>query len=134
MATSHRKSGIGVVGDIEWGTHLCQFFNTKDDLIEILVPYFKAGLENNEFCMWVTSEPLQADEAKASLAKAVKNLDDYINKEQIEIIDYSRWHSRSGKFNFDEVLKDWVDKENKAIERGFDGLRLVVNASWPGKS
>ncbi len=134
MATSHRQSGIGVVGDIEWGTHLCQFFNTKDDLIEILVPYFKAGLENNEFCMWVTSEPLQVDEAKASLAKAVKKLDDYINREQIEIIDYSQWYSRSGKLNSGEVLKDWVDKENKALDRGFDGLRLGGNISRLGKS
>jgi len=46
-----RKSGIDILGDVPWGTHLCQFYHTKEDLIDILVPYFKAGLENNEFCM-----------------------------------------------------------------------------------
>ena len=59
-----RKFGLSIVGEIPWGTHLCEFYQTKEDLIDILVPYFKAGLENNEFCMWVTAEPLNEEEAK----------------------------------------------------------------------
>jgi hypothetical protein len=38
------KTGISEIGDVPWGTHLCLFYNTKDDLIDFLVPYFKAGL------------------------------------------------------------------------------------------
>ena len=38
-----RKSGINAIGDFPWGTHLCQFYQTKEDLIDILVPYFKTG-------------------------------------------------------------------------------------------
>jgi hypothetical protein len=53
-----RHTGITVIGDVPWGTHFCQFYQDKQDLIDILVPYFKAGLENNEFCIWITSEPL----------------------------------------------------------------------------
>ena len=30
------------------------------------MPYFHEGLKGNEFCMWVTSEPLQVDQAKAA--------------------------------------------------------------------
>jgi hypothetical protein len=53
MATELRRSGIDVVGDMPWGTHFCQFYDTKDDLLEILVPYFKAGLESNEaWSLW----------------------------------------------------------------------------------
>ncbi len=51
MAAETRKTAIGVVGNVPWGTHFCQFYKTKEDLIDILVPYFKAGLENNEFCI-----------------------------------------------------------------------------------
>ncbi len=54
-----RHTGIEVIGDVPWGTHFCQFYETSQDLIETLVPYFKEGLAANEFCMWVTSEPLQ---------------------------------------------------------------------------
>ena len=38
-----RKSGIALVGDLPWGTHFCQFYRTRKDLLDILVPYFKAG-------------------------------------------------------------------------------------------
>ena len=62
-----RKSGIKTLGHVPWGTHLCQFYNTKQDLIDILVPYFAEGLKNNEFCMWVTSPPLDVEEAKTAL-------------------------------------------------------------------
>ena len=56
-----RTSGIGAVGELPWGSHFCQFYHTREDLLDTLVPYFKAGLENNEFCLWVVSEPLRAD-------------------------------------------------------------------------
>jgi len=125
-----RRSGIDVIGDISWGTHFCQFYQTKEDLIDILVPYFKAGLENNEFCMWVTSEPLHAEEAKNALTKALKNLDDYIKKGQIEILDHTDWYTKSGRFEADKVLQGWVEKEKEALKRGFEGLRLTGNTFW----
>jgi hypothetical protein len=59
MKNNIRNSGIGVVGNIPWGTHFCQFYQTKKELIEGIVPYFRAGLENNEFCIWVTSESFE---------------------------------------------------------------------------
>ena len=37
-----RKTGISVVGDVPWGTHFCYFYETKQDLLDTLVPYFKA--------------------------------------------------------------------------------------------
>jgi PAS domain S-box-containing protein len=130
METPLRHSGIEVIGDVPWGTHFCQFYETSQDLIEILVPYFQEGLKGNEFCMWVTSEPLQADQAKAALQAAVPNLDRYIEKGQIEFIDHDQWYTRSGKFSADEVLQGWVDKLDAALERGYEGLRLTGNTFW----
>ncbi|MEW5803653.1 MAG: MEDS domain-containing protein [bacterium] len=126
-----RKLGIDIIQEAPWGTHLCQFYQTKEDLIDILVPYFKTGLEANEFCMWITSEPLKREDARNSLMKAVKNLDDYLKKGQIEILDYSQWYlDSSGKFESDRVLRAWIEKENQALRKGFDGLRLTGNTFW----
>jgi PAS domain S-box-containing protein len=124
------NSGIDLIGHVPWGTHFCQFYETQKDLTDILVPYFKAGLEGNEYCMWVTSEPLQVEEARAALKKAVTNLDDYIKKGQLEILDYSEWYTRSGKFDADEVLQGWLEKENLALKKGLGGLRLTGNTFW----
>ena len=51
MAPELRKTGISVVGDVPWGTHFCTFYETPQDLLDILVPFFNTGLENKEFCL-----------------------------------------------------------------------------------
>jgi len=125
-----RKSGIDIIGDIPWGTHFCQFYQTKKDLKDVLVPYFKAGLKNNEFCMWITSEPLDVEEAKEALKKEIHEIDAYLEKGQIEIISYTHWYVHEGVFDSNRVLKDWIEKLTNALKNGYDGLRLSGNTLW----
>ncbi len=133
MKDETRKTGVDVIGNIPWGTHICLFYQTAEDLIDILVPYFKTGLENNEFCMWVTSEPLNVEDAKRALKREIKELDEYIERGQIEFLDYRQWYAASGKFEADRVLQGWVEKEQQAMKRGWAGLRLTGNTFWLGK-
>jgi len=123
-----RKSGIDIIGDAPFGTHFCLFYNTQEELLEILVPYFKAGLENNEFCVWITSEPLGVEDARIALRDSVEDLDEYRDHGHIEIMDYAQWYTSAGKFDADLVLKSWVEKEAYAIKKGFDGLRATGNS------
>ncbi len=123
-----RKTSIDVVGNIPWGTHFCQFYQTKEDLIDILVPYFKAGLEDNEFCMWITAEPLNAAEAHKALQKKVRNLDDYIKKGQIEILEHTQWYTKSENIDPEAIIQDCINKAEYALKKGFDGLRITGNS------
>jgi PAS domain S-box-containing protein len=125
-----RKSGLEIISDVPWGTHFCQFYATKADLIDTLVPYFAAGLAANEACMWVTSEPLEVEEAEAALRVAVPELDRFLASGQIEILDYSQWYTLGGAFDADRVLQGWCDKLEAARKRGFEGLRLTGNTFW----
>ncbi len=133
MPENLRDSGIKIIGQMPWGSHICQFYRSKKDLLEILLPYFKAGLKNNELCMWITSEPLNYQEAKNALKKAVKGLDSLIEKGQIEILDYSQWYTKGGGFDANKVLAAWIRKEREALKNGFSGLRLSGNALWMEK-
>jgi two-component system, cell cycle sensor histidine kinase and response regulator CckA len=130
MNGEKRKSGINLIGDIPWGTHFCQFYETKKDLIDILVPYFKAGLQDNEYCMWVTSGPLPAGEARAALKKVVTNLDGYIKKGQIEIVPHDQCYLKDGIFDQQVVLGSWIDKLDRALKQGYEGLRVSGNTAW----
>ena len=132
--SSARHTGITVIGDVPWGTHFCQFYQDKQDLIDLLVPYFKAGLENNEFCMWVTSEPLASAEAKAALAANVENLERYIADGQLEILHHGDSYTVSGKFESDRALQGLIDRVETATRRGFAGLRMTGNTFWLEKS
>jgi len=125
-----RKSGIDIVGDVPWGTHFCQFYQTKEDLIEILVPYFRAGLENNEYSIWVTSEPMETEDAKETLRNAVPDLDVYLEKGQIEIVSCTHWCLKNGIFDSESLLNRWAEKIRQALKDGYDGLRTATNISW----
>ncbi|HII79201.1 MAG TPA: PAS domain S-box protein [Methanosarcina sp.] len=125
-----RKSGIDIIGDVPWGTHFCQFYQTREDLIDILVPYFKAGLENNELCVWITSQPLEIEEAKEALKLAVPDIDVYLEKGQMEIIPYTHGYLKEGIFDPERVVNSWVEKINLVLERGYDGLRAAGDNRW----
>jgi PAS domain S-box-containing protein len=130
MEDELRNSGIDVIGGVPWGTHFCQFYKTKQDLIDILVPYFKAGLESNEFCMWVTSDPLVVAEAEEAMRKAVNDFDEYMRQGQIEIIPYNEWYLLEGTFDDDRVLNGWISKLEQALSKEYAGLRLTGNTFW----
>jgi len=123
MTYNLRKSGITVVGDLPAGCHFCQFYKTKKDLTDIFIPYLKAGMENNELCVWVTSKQFAPEDAERALKKAIPEFAKYTNKKQIEIIPFSKCHSGSGKQG--KVFSSLLDK---ASNRGFDGLRLACCA------
>jgi hypothetical protein len=66
QASEKRKTGISVVGDRGWGAHLCLFYETKEDLLEIVVPYIKAGFESGEYCVSVIPDIVTQQEAHAN--------------------------------------------------------------------
>jgi PAS domain S-box-containing protein len=130
MQESVRNSGIDVIGEIPWGTHFCQFYQNKQDLIATIIPYFQAGLQNNEFCMWIAADNLKSEEIRQALTKTVKGFSAYVKKGQIEIVPYSEWYLQDGFFDGGRVLVAWEEKLNRALKKGFDGLRFASNNSW----
>jgi signal transduction histidine kinase len=134
MENVMRQSGLSSVGSVPWGAHFCQFYGDGPDLVDSLVPYFKAGLDANEKCLWVAAEPLRAHDARTALRNAVPDLDRRIERKQIEIINHDEWYTRTGKADADGTLRAWVDREQQALAEGFDGLRLTGNTYWVERS
>lgn len=125
-----RRSGLDILGDIPWSTHCCQFYETSQDLIDTLVPFVKAGLEQNEYCMWVISEPLTIAQAEAALRAHVPDLDRYLSTNQIAILSYAQCYLRDGRFDLQHVLDVWASRLDTALRLGFDGIRITGNTAW----
>lgn len=126
----NRATGITAIGDVPWGSHFCHFYRTAQDIAEVLVPFFTRGLQDNERCLWVTCEPLAANEARALLRAALADYESYEARGQIEILDYSDWYTRGGGFSAAEVLDGWLLREAAALRDGYDGLRISANVNW----
>src|SRR5690554_1924130 len=124
MGMNIRNSGIDTIGDIPCGAHLCQFYQTREDLMDILIPYFKSGLEDNEFCLWVTSQPSYVEEVREALRNSVPGIEFYLEKGQIETILCMDLPHKEGIFDPERLVNRWIEKLNEALTNGYAGLRL----------
>ena len=129
-ATEMRKTGVDVVGDVPWGTHFCLFYETRADLLETLVSYCKAGLENQEFCLWVVAEPLGEEDARQALERSIPDLDQYLADQSIEIVAARDWYLQDGAFDLNRVISGWNEKLARASARGYAGVRVTGDTAW----
>ena len=130
MLTEMRKTGVDVVGDMPWGTHFCLFYETKADLLDTLVSYCKAGLESQEFCLWVVAEPLAVEDARRALKRDVPDLDQYLADQSIEIVAARDWYLQDGAFDLNRVISGWNEKLARASARGYAGVRVTGDTAW----
>lgn len=134
MEEKPRNSGIDAAGAIPWGTHFCLFYETKNELIELLHSYFRAGLENNELCVWAIPEPFEVERAREDLINAILDFGIYFEKNQIEIVPYTACCVKDTFFDPQKALNYWKEKLSKALKKGYTGLRLIEDRFWMEKS
>jgi hypothetical protein len=121
--------------DMPWGSHVCQFFDGKEDLVKMLVPYFKQGLDRNEACVWLVGD-LTVEEARDALAAAVPNLERFMDTGQMQIRHYTEFYT-----NGDGTVKpaaqlsnDFAAMGSTVRANGFEGLRASGSVSWVNDS
>jgi PAS domain S-box-containing protein len=121
-------TGARTVGRLPWGTHCCHFYETSGDLFVTLIPYFKTGLEDGEFCLWVVSEP-EAD-AWSALRQTIPALDRYVADGSIELIPGRQWYVKGQEtFDSERLTARWHEKLGLALDRGYAGMRASGDAS-----
>jgi DNA-binding CsgD family transcriptional regulator len=130
MSAALRKTGVNVLGDMPWGSHVCMFYESKDDLLDTVWPYFRAGLESNEFCLWVPSEPVTPEEARMALSRRIPDFDRHLAAGNMEIAPGREWYLKAGQFDLDRILGTWDEKLRGALAKGYDGMRASGNAFW----
>jgi two-component system sensor histidine kinase UhpB len=130
MESESRTAGISGVADMPGGTHFCLFYETQQGLLDALVPYFIAGLENNECCIWVVSHSLTKQDAIAALRHALPDLAGHLAQGSIDVLSYDGWYLENGVFDGDSVIRSWKQHVAEALAKGYSGMRLVSDNAW----
>jgi PAS domain S-box-containing protein len=132
--SGYATTGLQSLGEVPWGSHVCQFFSNGSDLRDTLVPYFKAGLENNERCLLVATEPFTAENARSALRAAVGDFDRRERRRQIEIHDVRAWYNSDTVINGEEIVAGLLASEEQARVDGYNGFRTNGNIGWLGRN
>ncbi|HEY7005737.1 MAG TPA: MEDS domain-containing protein [Sphingomicrobium sp.] len=125
-------SGLPALPHLAWGSHVAHFFGSSDELRDVLVPYFKAGLENNERCLWVVREPFGEEEARSALAAEVPDLAERERAGQIDILSSSTFYSDDSEVQPAELVRGLLELEAQALVAGYKGLRTNGNCAGVG--
>lgn len=125
-----RPSGIRFVPGFSWGSHVCVLYSSPEDLAQLLVPYFHAGLTNNESCLWITSKELPVSIARKVMRQALRNTDTTHLESNVEIISQSEWYLKHRRLDTEGVRKVWMKKISDALEQGYQGLRVCGIIPW----
>jgi PAS domain S-box-containing protein len=123
-----RATGIPAVPAMPWGTHICHFYESQSDLLEILVPYFRAGVEDNELCLWLTSD--DHDAARRELVAAAPDAERRLLAGDIEIVAEAEWYLEEGRFDAGRVVGAWNGKLADVLARGYEGMRVHAGQGW----
>lgn len=125
-----RDTGIGLVGRIPWGSHVCMFCETKQDVIEAVSTYFAATPGASELCIWVVSDPLSVGEATTALARHLPGFVEHHRAGRFKVIAAEDWYYVNGRFDWERVVAGWHKFIDDAVALGFDGVRACGNPLW----
>src|SRR5437870_3069460 len=127
---SLRRSGLGAVGDIPWGRHLCLLYEQPADLLDLLVPYYAAGLEDHEYCLVVTSEPLPWQALLHRMRQHIPGFMVHVQQGDIAIVSSTTWYLTEGTFDRRALMQKSAHIVAHALQQGYTGVRLSGDGTW----
>jgi PAS domain S-box-containing protein len=134
MAPDLRHTGISIVGRVPWGTHFSVFYESAADLLEVIVPFFTAGLDNNEFCLCTVAQHITGHDVVQALRQAVPDVDRYFDGNAIEIVRAEDFYAGAGPFDAGKTTGHLRERLDRALSAGFSGLRVNGDEAWLGNN
>src|SRR5690242_21395902 len=117
MAAAQRVSGIPLLDDVPWGSHLCAFYESVTDLADIAGAYFEAGLQHNEFCLWVVPQRLALEDAAELLRANVDEFDRHTAEGHMQLVPSA---AAGEVFDLERMQALWQSKLDQALASGYD--------------
>jgi DNA-binding CsgD family transcriptional regulator len=126
--TTLRNSGLPLIDDVPWGAHLGVFYESNADLIDAAACFFEAGLQANEFCVWLLSDAVTREQACERLTASVEDAERHISQGRMQLLTTAD----IGPFDLESRAELWMGKLDQALASGYDGLRAAGDASTVG--
>ena len=123
------RLGSADLTPLPWGSHLCTFYRSAKELQQLVSSYLRAGLEDQECCLWVLPPSLSPSDAVNVLQREIPHIRDYLQTGQLELIPCHEWYLPNGTMETERILAAWGSKVAQAASR-FVGLRVTGDTSW----
>lgn len=109
--------------------HACIIFDDLASYRKIACKYILEGLNKNEKCVMAVDDYTLAM-IRDDFAAVRENIDPYLEDERLVIFNVQESYAGNGGFDPDQTVKIWQKVSKKAIDEGFDALRVVGEATF----
>jgi hypothetical protein len=119
---------LGISGlEVRTGDHICAFYRGAER-DGVLVPFLEAGLRTGDKCICVL------DAARPESLPALLNqpqLQERLERRQLELIDFDSAYLASGEFVADRMLEFWDHNVHSALQEGaYRFVRSAGEMTW----
>lgn len=83
--------------EVPWGERRCAHYRSHEELLRLVLPWFREGIAGNERCVWLVSTPPA------------------IAEDRLEVIDPADWGDA------------WEREQERALAQGYAGLRVCAD-------
>lgn len=118
-------SGISGTYDIPLGSHLCLFYRSTKEFLDVTASFLKAGLNHNELCVWVLPRPVTMPAALIELSKHGLDGGALQATKQLHIASANTWFAK-GSFDVAHSLNQLSALPAIASQLGFASVRGVA--------
>lgn len=119
------------------GRHLYQFYKNVDDFLFVMLPYFKAGLQKNQACLWLVSAKNGLSAVRHASLTHIQNCETYFISGQLKIRSAEEWYLSNGSFDEAKALSNaenhlrWMREEKYSELRAAGDLGCISRKDWP---
>lgn len=123
MSRANQSKALpAVLADIKHGSHICAFYETDEDLIDLVIPFLTSRANRHELCVWMMPDSV-SDEARirTSATLAERGIEPYRARDL---------YLQGPYFEYGPVTRFWNEKLQEAIGSGHSGMCVSGDAFW----
>jgi|GEM_PF-722536 len=104
-----------VLAAIRHGTHVCAFYETDEDLLDLVGQFFAAGARRGDLCMWVAPDGINSNS---------------LTQGGIELHSAVDTFAKGEAFQSGPMAALWDEKLSQALDRNHAGLCASGHTCW----
>lgn len=128
-ADDHYHDLKNYVSSLGKHSHICMFYNDREQQITALAEYFKSGLRLGQQCIYI-SDQSTAQFVRNVMVRAGMDVEADIEDGSMRFLTPEQTYLSGGKFDSDVVMGLIEMLIADAYAAGFNGLRGAADAAW----
>lgn len=109
--------------------HICGFFDSEDERYDVILPYLKEGLENNEEVLNILESISYSDHCER-LSQAGIPVEEKLATSQLKVVSADDTYLKGGSFAADKMYNLVEQALKDAHAAGYNSIRACGDMTW----